>query len=60
MTTLERLKESLFKFVTEELDQYESIKMNTKYGPVYITISREILAGHESFYEDWTPQEIPK
>jgi hypothetical protein len=43
---LNQLVALLYRFATFELDQHEAWKLDTDYGPVYVTLSRALPAGH--------------
>lgn len=41
----------LYRFATHELDQFENVKFDTKYGKVFITISRS-SNGYDDAFDD--------
>lgn len=41
----------LYRYVNTELDQFENIKFSTKYGDVFISISRSSGGYDETFHD---------
>lgn len=58
MTTSEpvQLENALYRFADHELDQWENWRLDSRYGPVYMRISRELPAGESAAAFDPIPR----
>lgn len=45
------LIDAMRNYFNKELDQWDMLKMNTKFGPIYITFSMMPLYGKDADYE---------